>query len=142
MVDVYVYIEYYTILYYTSVVLLLMSNTRNRNTQGNYQMEKAAHICWHGRQMYEHSAQGAAYNTYLAGNGLIQGKMRGNSTLFDNTLEIESDLLGLGSTLENPRETPVIPSVKYIPNVHLFASPTIYMPRPIEPAQNARPFNP
>jgi len=117
-----------------------MANTRNRNTQGDYQMEKATQSNWHGRQMYAHSAQGSAYNTYWAGNGLIQGQIRGHSTLMNNTLEVEADLFGLGSTLENPRLTSIVPLPKHIPSVDLFAKSIIQVPRPVEPATYARPF--
>ena len=117
-----------------------MANTRNRNTPGNYQMEKNETANWHNRQMYEHSAQGSAYNTYWAGNGLIQGQIRGHNTLLNNTIDVEADLLGLGSTLENPRLHAIVPEPKHIPSIDLFTKSSIQIPRQVVPATNARPM--
>lgn len=117
-----------------------MANTRNRNTQGNYQMEKAESNNWHSRQMYAHSSQGSAYTTYWAGNGLIQGQVRGHNTLLNNALDVEADLLGLGLSLENPRLHAVVSEPKFIPSVDLFSKPSIQMPRTVVPATGARPM--
>lgn len=119
-----------------------MAATRNRNTPGNYKLEQSAVSNWSGRQMYEHAAQGRPFNTYLAGNGLIQGQMRGNS-LLHNPTEVETMLFGIGSTNltagDNIDTSKVQPEYKSVDNMNLFATPTVYAPRPLNPSNTNRP---
>jgi hypothetical protein len=118
-----------------------MAATRNRNTPGNYKLEQNAIHQWHGQQMYEHSAQGRPYETYLAGNGLIQGHMRGHA-LANNPTEIETMLFGIGSTdlTKNPEDVvPIKPDLKHLASMDLFVKPTIQVSRAIAPDTNARP---
>ena len=100
--------------------------------------------------MYEHSASGKPYETYLAGNGLIQGKMRGTA-LLNNPTDVETMLFGIGSTNLTLTETQmpmsgalpdtskVAPEYKSVSIMDLFAAPTVYAPRPLHPAPNQRP---
>lgn len=103
-----------------------MAATRNRNTPGNYRAETEAAHQWFERQMYEHSAQGAPSQTFLAGNGLIQGRMRGPGyALSHNPVEIESMLFGIRATdltLAEPAP-PVRPELKPVPSMDLFVKP-------------------
>lgn len=103
-----------------------MAATRNRNTPGDYRSETQAAHQWFDRQLYAHSAQGAPSQTYLAGNGLIQGRMRGpGDALSHNPVEIESMLFGIRATdltLAEPA-APVKPELKSIPSMDLFSRP-------------------
>lgn len=79
-----------------------MASTRNKNTPGNYALEKNQYIRRHEEIMYPHAPQGQGFQRNFAGNGLLMGNLRGRD-LATNDTDIESALFGVGSTnLENP----------------------------------------
>ena len=48
-----------------------MASTRNKNTPGDYALEKQAIQRQHQERMYIHQSQGQAKQTNLPGNGLL-----------------------------------------------------------------------
>jgi len=115
-----------------------MSSTRNINTRGNYQLQQRQFNESKQYSLYVNSPYGEAYNTNLAGVGLLQGYTPCNK-LSANPIETESFLFGINSTnLVNPapqfHAEPLYPSYVdiYKPN------PTI-MPNPLVIEKN-RPF--
>lgn len=106
-----------------------MASTRNRNTQGDYKLEKAAYIktCdWRTNMVY-----GVPETNYFPGNGIAGAKMA-RTELSGNYCEIESSLFGIGSTnLENPQPN-TVPDIKRHKSLNFGDRIPIYMPRPLE----------
>ena len=116
-----------------------MASTRNKNTPGNYALEKNQYIRRHQEIMYNHAPQGQAYSRNFAGNGLLMGRMAGRD-LADNDTQIESALLGIGSTnLENPlpKVEPMIHQHKSLNVIHRVP---MILPLPHMPETEHRPM--
>jgi len=116
-----------------------MASTRNKNTPGNYALEKNQYIRRHEEIMYPHAPQGQAHTQNFAGNGLLMGRM-GGRVLASNDTDIESALWGVGSTnLENP-----LPKVEPLINTHkslnVIDRIPVFMPSPHVPETNHRPM--
>lgn len=105
-----------------------MASTRNRNTPGDYALEKQAYA--HKFNFMDHNASsyvGIAYNTMLPGDGLV-GMKADARVLSRNPWDIESDLFGIGSTnLEEPK-APVVPDVYKLDTQHLSKKMNVYVP--------------
>jgi hypothetical protein len=115
-----------------------MSSTRNKNTPGDYALEKRNHADFFQAQTYVNSSSGCAYTPYLAGNGLLPGKCPA-TTLSNNACDIESFLFGIGSTnLENPTG-PVTAELKQIKSVNIIQKTPTLMPEPLIVESNQRP---
>lgn len=77
-----------------------MASTRNKNTNGNYQLEKMGNNNFSNWIVYDNYATPTA--SYFPGNGLLMGRI-GSSQLSSNFYDIESNLRGIGANnLENP----------------------------------------
>jgi len=115
-----------------------MASTRNKNTQGNYNLEQRSSTLSSSYKLYANSSHGAAYTTQLAGNGLNPGQIPGNK-LSHNTADIESFLFGINSTnLVNPSVNPK-PELAKLTSIHIFDKPTTTMPVPLYLEKNQRP---
>ena len=55
-----------------------MASTRNRNTPGDYNLQQRNFELSQNYTLYPNSQYGAAYDTQLAGNGLLAGQIPGN----------------------------------------------------------------
>jgi len=116
-----------------------MASTRNRNTPGDYALEKNASNKTHNEIMYNYSSQGQAFRTNLPGNGLLPGRIAANN-LSKNGCDIESFLFGIGSTnLEITQEQPVFEIYK-LPSLHMIHTPQLIMPKPLGIEGNQRPM--
>ena len=83
-----------------------MASTRNRNTLGNYELEQnnmaelRKHKMYAGHLFHE--------QTCYAGDGLLPGRYP--LQLFNDNCDVESELLGIGSTnLVTPKTTTMLP---------------------------------
>ena len=116
-----------------------MASTRNRNTPGNYAMEKLASQRKHQELMYLHQSQGQAEQTNLPGNGLLTGRYAGRD-LAKNDCDIESFLFGIGSSnLESPKAE-VRPELNQLASLNMIAKTPMVMPRPFGIEANQRPM--
>ena len=116
-----------------------MASTRNKNTPGNYCLEQRQSTGPEKWCLYKNGANGYAYNTKLAGTGLIQGPMPWD-TLSHNPADIESFLFGINSTnLVNPA-SPLTPQLKCIDSANIFKKSDIIMPVPFVVPKDQRPF--
>jgi hypothetical protein len=116
-----------------------MASTRNKNTRGNYCLDQRQNTGSEAWQLYHNGANGYAYNTRLAGNGLNPGQLPWY-TLSHNPADIESFLFGINSTnLVNPA-APLTPELKYLQSANIFEKPDIIMPVPLVVPKNQRPF--
>jgi hypothetical protein len=83
-----------------------MASTRNKNTQGNYELEQLDMYKMRKYEVY----QGKLMNdlTCFAGDGLLPGRYP--MQLYKDTCDIETELFGIGSTnLVNPRTQSMLP---------------------------------
>jgi hypothetical protein len=116
-----------------------MASTRNKNTPGDYALEKNAYNKMHSEIMYTHAAQGEAYRTNLPGNGLLPGRIAA-CNLSKNNCDVESFLFGIGSTnLEITQEPPKI-EIYTLPSLHMIQSVPMVMPKPLGIEGNQRPM--
>ena len=115
-----------------------MASTRNKNTAVNYRQEMVHYQSAHQNVMYENAANGSAYDTRWAGNGLNPGQMPWNK-LSSNSADIESFLRGINSTnLVNPA-SPLRPELNYLTSADLFSKGPVYMPDPLVVEKGQRP---
>ena len=116
-----------------------MSSTRNKNTPGNYAMERWSDTKIHKEQMYINAAQGQAITTQLPGDGLLSSRIAGRD-LANNYCDIESALFGIGSTnLENPLPK-INPEINYLRSLNIIRKDPIIQPRKYEVRQDQRPM--
>lgn len=116
-----------------------MASTRNKNTPGNYFLEKHASIKKQEELMYPHAAQGQAIQTNLPGNGLLSGRYAGRD-LAKNDCDIESALFGIGSTnLENSK-APVKPELNKLSSLNIMQKLPQIVPTPFAIEPNQRPM--
>ena len=116
-----------------------MASTRNRNTPGNYCLEEREYKQSENYTLYPNSQYGAAYNTQLAGNGLLAGQIPGNKLSY-NSADIESFLFGINSTnLVNPAPC-FVPELAKINSANIYNKEATIMPIPLVIDKNQRPF--
>ena len=97
-----------------------MASTRNRNTPVNYKLEQRTNTNSAQYALYENSQYGSAYNTRLAGNGLMPAQIPWNKLSY-NAPDIESFLFGINSTnLVDPAPHYIVPELKQLGTVNFF----------------------
>lgn len=95
-----------------------MSSTRNKNTPGNYAMERWSDTKIKTELMYINAARGQAITTQLPGDGLLACRIAGRDLAY-NYCDIESALFGIGSTnLENPLPK-INPEIHYLRSLNI-----------------------
>lgn len=118
-----------------------MASTRNKNTPGNYCLDQRQNVGIEDWQLYAHGANGKAFDTKLAGNGLIQGQMPANQ-LSHNAPDIESFLFGINSTnLVSPASSCFTPQLTNHDSANLVMKKPTLMPIPLTVPKNQRPFS-
>ena len=116
-----------------------MTSTRNKNTQLNYNLEKFNIEKLFNENLYLHSSSGRPISECIPALGYMPSHIS-REALSNNSIDIESQLRGIGSTnLETPCE-PVIPSIKNLEFKDFFdRQQTIIMPYPMVYENNQRP---
>ena len=115
-----------------------MASTRNRNTPGDYNLQQGNFELSQNYTLYPNSQYGAAYDTQLAGNGLLAGQIPGNQ-LSKNAPDIESFLFGINSTnLVNPAPC-FRPQLTDHTSFNIYKNQPTLMPTPLKMTQE-RPF--
>lgn len=116
-----------------------MASTRNKNNRGDYQVEQKSHIQRMEYLTYENGGNGKPLETFFAGNGLLSGRVA-SSNLSHNSCDIESSLLGIGSTnLVNP-QTPVKPDIKPLQSLNVIDKLPTMIPEPLIIDKHQRPL--
>jgi hypothetical protein len=114
-----------------------MASTRNKNTRGNYALELNKSI--HMQEYMLHTDYGEKDVTFRPGDGL--GGARLPSThLSSNPVEIESFLLGIGSSDLTKPTAVLSPDLKCLPQIDLFKKRGIVMPDPFYAQTDQRPL--
>lgn len=112
-----------------------MASTRNKNTSINYNLEQRSYQ----QQDTYTRLYGESYQTKLAGNGLINGKLP-REQLSGNPINTESFLFGINSTnLVNPAPT-FHPELHNLSQVHIFDKGQTFMPEPFICETGQRPL--
>ena len=116
-----------------------MASTRNKNSKDDYCIQQSAYKNGTSYNLYTHSQHGQPVNTMLPDFGLNSAKM-GRFELNGNSVNIESQLFGIGSTnLVNPKSE-ISPAHIHVPHgsIHTFDNFTI-MPEPLVIEKGQRP---
>ena len=115
-----------------------MASTRNKNTPGDYKLEKQQNI--HIVDYSTYKSYGVPTTTYYSGDGLLPGRVA-SENLSGNSCDIESMLRGIGSTnLETPLPTlsPDLTNIKWLSIIDRLP---VYVPRPLVVDPNQRPHH-
>lgn len=108
-----------------------MSSTRNKNSQINYNLEKSYKEKILNETFYIHSSTGRPISDCIPSVGYMPSHIS-RDALANNAIDIESQLLGIGSTnLESACDV-VVPSIRTIEFKEFFDRPQqIIMPYPL-----------
>jgi len=117
-----------------------MASTRNKNTPGNYSAEQRALIQERNYFTYEHAPNGRAFSTAYCGDGLLMGRIA-HTELSHNATDIETFLLGVGSTNLVEPLAPVTPNLARLDSLTMMNRGQMIMPDPLamEPFQRPLP---
>lgn len=117
-----------------------MTSTRNKNTQLNYNLEKSNIEKLYSEKIYLHSSYGRPISECIPSIGYMPSHIS-REALSNNSIDIESQLRGIGSTnLETPYEL-ITPSIRSLEFKDFFdRQQTIIMPYPLVYENNQRPI--
>ena len=116
-----------------------MTSTRNKKTQLNYNLEKSNTEKLLRENLYLHSSSGRPISECIPSLGYMPSHIS-REALAHNSIDIESQLRGIGSTnLETPCE-PIIPSILNLELKDFFdKQQSVIMPYPMVYENNQRP---
>lgn len=116
-----------------------MTSTRNKNTQLNYNLEKSNTEKLLRENLYLHSSSGRPISECIPSLGYMPSHIS-REALSNNSIDIESQLRGIGSTnLETPYQ-PIIPSIINLELKDFFdKQQSVIMPYPMVYENNQRP---
>jgi hypothetical protein len=114
-----------------------MASTRTKNTPGNYELEQWTFDKNVGYCTAE--CRGAPIQTYFPGDGLLAGSVS-RTQLSNNYCDIESMLLGIGSTNLVSPQSPIQPEIKYLQSLNITNKLPLYVPAPLIIQGNQRPL--
>lgn len=89
-------------------------------------------------QLFENAPNGPAYRTLLSGDGLGPARIA-STELSVNSVDIETQLFGIGSSSVIPRYRPT-PELHPIPSLDIFNKPKPIVPKWGPPIENQRPM--
>ncbi len=114
-----------------------MASTRNKNTPGDYKLEKKA--LFNQATYLTNDIYAGAQPTYFPGDGLGVTKIP-TIELSNNWCDIETQLFGIGANnLENPK-TEVIPQLNDIKSLNIFNKNSVFIPKPVNVSIEQRPM--
>ena len=117
-----------------------MAATRNKNLQGDYNLEQ-----WSKNKIFEtnsflNAPQGKSIQLHYAGNGLIGGRMHARD-LAHNYCDIESYLRGIGSTNLVTQQEPVVAHYKTLNSLNVIHKKPMVIPDNLIVEPEQRPFH-
>ena len=116
-----------------------MTSTTHKNSVGNYEAEQKRFQRLNDYDLYE----GRSVNkfTCLPGDGLLNAKYH-PSLLSHNSIDIESQLLGIGSTNLVNKKPIILPKIKELKTLSIYQKRDIVqLPELLKILPNQRPFN-
>jgi len=114
-----------------------MASTRNKNTPGDYRLEKDSMICQ--RNYLTNTTFALPTQSYHPGDGLL-GAKTSRTVLSSNACDIESTLFGIGANnLENPKPS-VMPQLKTLQSLSVMNKTPLILPTVVEISGANRPM--
>ena len=114
-----------------------MASTRNRNWQGNYDLEQKQNNGIADFNAYKN--YGLAYTNHFSGDGLLMG-YRPAIALTYNATDIESQLRGICATNLTGSSFKVEPDFKRFDSLAIIDRLSVILPEPLRIDQNQRPL--
>jgi hypothetical protein len=114
-----------------------MASTRNKNCQGDYDLEQKQNTASLDFNTYK--TYGQAYTTHFAGDGLLMG-YRPAVTLSYNSIDIESQLRGICATNLTGPSFKVDPDYKRMDTLAIADRLPSILPEPLRVDQYQRPL--
>ena len=114
-----------------------MASTRNKNTPGDYRLEKDSMMCQ--RNYLTNTTFSLPVQSYHPGDGLL-GAKTSRTVLSSNACDIESSLFGIGANnLENPNPN-VMPQLHTIKSLAVMNKTPLILPAVVEISKGNRPM--
>lgn len=114
-----------------------MASTRNKNTPGDYRLEKDSMMCQ--RNYLTNTTFSLPVQSYHPGDGLL-GAKTSRVVLSSNACDIESSLFGIGANnLENPKPN-VMPQLKTLQSLSVMNKTPLILPATVEISNANRPM--
>ena len=117
-----------------------MSSTRNKNTLGDYNLERMMDQKCFQIMSYTNSSSGSAVFPALPVGGSAPPSKLSYQDLSNNAIAIESQLFGIGTTNLVKLYQPILPQPKVLPSVKYFYRNKVIMPENLQCESNQRPF--
>lgn len=114
-----------------------MASTRNKNTNGDYILEQRQNLYIDEYNRYIESVR--PKTTYFAGDGLIMGRIAPTNLSF-NSIDIESQLYGIGSTNLVESKSRVHLDAKNPKSLNIMNRLTTYVPPDFAVEGGQRPY--
>jgi len=116
-------------------VYINMTSTRNKNTNGDYYLEQRNHRL---AENYYLNSQMIPQKPAIPGKGYGTTTKMMNNELSHNHTDIESSLLGIGSSNLVKSKPNVIPQIKKLPQISFFKEEQTILPNPLVIEKNQR----
>ena len=116
-----------------------MSSTRSRNTTGDYRAEQNTNNNNVDYLINKGYSYGQPLTTYLPGNGLLQGRVA-SENLSHNSVDIETQLFGIGSTNLVTPKSYQIQELKSLQSLSIIEKLPVILPEPLVIQSNQRPY--
>ena len=114
-----------------------MASTRNRNVQGNYDLEQKQNN--YTFQFNTYKNYGLAHTTHYPGDGLLVGRFA-PTILSYNPTDIESQLRGICSTNLTGDSFKVEPDFKKLEHLSIIDRNPVILPEPLRIDNDQRPL--
>jgi hypothetical protein len=116
-----------------------MASTRSRNTTGDYRAEMNINNNNVDYRINNGYSYGQPVRTFLPGDGLLPGRVASENLSF-NSVDIETQLFGIGSTNLVTPKTNESPDIKSLQSLSIIDRIPIIIPEPLVIQQNQRPY--
>ena len=117
-----------------------MASTSNKNTKSDYCLQQRQFNENFDYTKYDHSQYGSPYKPAFPDAGNAPPSRMWRDNLAQNPIEIESALLGIGSTNLVTPQAPVQPHLNCLPSMTFFERNSVIMPHNLVIENNQRPF--
>lgn len=116
-----------------------MASTRNINTRCNYNLEQRINNNIFDYNQYQNSSSGKAYDEAIPCFGIYPSKLS-MDTLSNNSIDIETQLRGIGSTNLVFENKEVVPEFKTLRTIKFYDRLNLQLPEPMIIESNQRPL--
>lgn len=116
-----------------------MASTRNSNTRCNYNLEQRINNNIFDYNQYQNSSTGKAYDEALPCFGIYPSKLS-MDTLSNNSIDIETQLRGIGSTNLVFENKDVTPEFKTLRTIKFYDRLQLQLPEPMLIEKSQRPL--